>query len=48
MPGHRRQRRQQWPARSFGDVDSILDEIDPVIASNAAAFVQGFIQKGGQ
>lgn len=31
-----------------GDVDSILDEIDSVIENNAAAFVQGFVQKGGQ
>ena len=30
------------------DVDSILDEFDSVIETNAAAFVQGFVQKGGQ
>ena len=30
------------------DVDSILDEIDSVIETNAAAFVQGFVQKSGQ
>ena len=30
------------------DVDSILDEIDSVIETNAAAFVQGFVPKGGQ
>lgn len=29
-------------------VDAILDEIDSVIETNAAAFVQGFVQKGGQ
>lgn len=29
-------------------VDDILDEIDSVLESNAAAFVQGFVQKGGQ
>ncbi|CAM2769420.1 ubiquitin-like protein Pup [Actinomyces slackii] len=29
-------------------VDAILDEIDAVIETNAAAFVQGFVQKGGQ
>ncbi|QQM66604.1 ubiquitin-like protein Pup [Actinomyces weissii] len=29
-------------------VDSILDEIDLVLETNAAAFVQGFVQKGGQ
>lgn len=32
----------------ISDVDSILDEIDSVIETNAAAFVQGFVQKGGQ
>lgn len=29
-------------------VDDILDEIDSVLETNAAAFVQGFVQKGGQ
>ncbi|QKD79668.1 MULTISPECIES: ubiquitin-like protein Pup [Actinomyces] len=29
-------------------VDAILDEIDSVLETNAAAFVQGFVQKGGQ
>ncbi len=29
-------------------VDDILDEIDAVLETNAAAFVQGFVQKGGQ
>ncbi|WP_103064323.1 ubiquitin-like protein Pup [Actinomyces qiguomingii] len=29
-------------------VDDILDEIDTVLETNAAAFVQGFVQKGGQ
>ena len=28
-------------------VDDILDEIDSVLETNAAAFVQGFVQKGG-
>ena len=36
------------PGTQTGDVDSILDEIDSVIETNAAAFVQGFVQKGGQ
>ncbi|MDO4900283.1 ubiquitin-like protein Pup [Actinomyces sp.] len=31
-----------------GGVDDILDEIDAVLETNAAAFVQGFVQKGGQ
>jgi ubiquitin-like protein Pup len=30
------------------DVDAILDEIDEVLEANAAEFVQGFVQKGGQ
>ena len=30
------------------DVDSILDEIDEVLESNAEDFVKSFIQKGGQ
>jgi ubiquitin-like protein Pup len=29
-------------------VDSILDEIDEVLESNAEEFVKGFVQKGGQ
>lgn len=29
-------------------VDSLLDEIDSVLELNASAFVQGFVQKGGQ
>ena len=39
---------QMAAAAQFSDVDSILDEIDSVIETNAAAFVQGFVQKGGQ
>ena len=27
---------------------SLLDEIDSVLETNAEAFVQGFVQKGGQ
>jgi ubiquitin-like protein Pup len=30
------------------DVDSILDEIDDVLESNAEDFVKSFIQKGGE
>lgn len=30
------------------DVDSILDEIDDVLETNAEDFVKSFIQKGGQ
>lgn len=29
-------------------VDSLLDDIDDVLESNAEAFVRGFVQKGGQ
>lgn len=34
-------------ARDEG-VDSVLDEIDGVLESNAEDFVKGFVQKGGQ
>lgn len=30
------------------DLDSVLDEIDGVLESNAEEFVRGFVQKGGQ
>jgi len=30
------------------DVDSLLDEIDDVLETNAEEFVKGFVQKGGQ
>ncbi|GAA1542407.1 MULTISPECIES: ubiquitin-like protein Pup [Brevibacterium] len=30
------------------NVDSILDEIDGVLESNAEEFVRNFVQKGGQ
>ena len=30
------------------DIDSVLDEIDDVLESNAEEFVRGFVQKGGQ
>lgn len=30
------------------DVDSLLDEIDLVLESNAEEFVRSFVQKGGQ
>lgn len=29
-------------------IDDLLDEIDTVLETNAEAFVQGFVQKGGQ
>lgn len=34
--------------RVAGGVDDILDQIDTVLETDAAAFVQGFVQKGGQ
>ena len=34
-------------ARAAG-VDDSLDEIDAVLETKAAAFVQGFVQKGGE
>lgn len=30
------------------DVDSLLDEIDEVLESNAEEFVRSYVQKGGQ
>ena len=30
------------------DVDSLLDEIDDVLETNAEEFVRSFVQKGGQ
>ncbi len=30
------------------DVDSMLDEIDGVLETNAEEFVRSFVQKGGQ
>lgn len=30
------------------DIDSVLDEIDSVLESNAEQFVTNFVQKGGQ
>jgi ubiquitin-like protein Pup len=30
------------------DVDSILDEIDEVLESNAEEFVRSYVQKGGE
>lgn len=30
------------------DLDSLLDEIDGVLETNAEEFVKGFVQKGGQ
>ena len=33
---------------SDDEVDSLLDEIDDVLETNAEEFVKGFVQKGGQ
>ncbi|WFM84205.1 ubiquitin-like protein Pup [Arcanobacterium canis] len=30
------------------DVDALLDDIDSILEDNAADFVSGFVQKGGQ
>ncbi|MFN8098347.1 MAG: ubiquitin-like protein Pup [Dermatophilaceae bacterium] len=35
-------------AKLDADVDSVLDEIDGVLESNAEEFVRSFVQKGGQ
>lgn len=37
----------QGQAPTFA-LDSLLDEIDGVLETNASEFVQGFVQKGGQ
>lgn len=39
---------QSAPQVNTSDIDSMLDEIDGVLESNAAEFVSGFIQKGGE
>jgi len=36
------------PQAQSSDVDSLLDEIDDVLETNAESFVRGFVQKGGQ
>ncbi|SJN30107.1 Prokaryotic ubiquitin-like protein Pup [Micrococcus luteus Mu201] len=36
------------PAAQDQGLDSLLDEIDSVLESNAEDFVKGFVQKGGQ
>lgn len=37
------------PAAAPADsLDSILDDLDSMLETNAEAFVQGFVQKGGQ
>ncbi|MDY6055402.1 ubiquitin-like protein Pup [Micrococcus sp.] len=36
------------PAAQEADLDSLLDEIDSVLETNAEEFVKGFVQKGGQ
>lgn len=36
------------PAGSDFDVDALLDDIDTILESNASAFVESFVQKGGQ
>ena len=33
---------------SFDALDSLLDEIDDTIQTNATQFVRSFVQKGGQ
>jgi ubiquitin-like protein Pup len=36
------------PQARDAEVDSLLEEIDEVLESNAESFVRGFVQKGGQ
>ncbi|GIJ00274.1 ubiquitin-like protein Pup [Sediminihabitans luteus] len=35
-------------SKDDAEVDSLLEEIDEVLESNAEQFVRGFVQKGGQ
>lgn len=35
-------------AHQAQELDSLLDEIDSVLETNAEEFVRGFVQKGGQ
>lgn len=39
---------QQVNAPNTSDIDSMLDEIDSVLDTNASEFVSGFVQKGGE
>ncbi|HIW98978.1 MAG TPA: ubiquitin-like protein Pup [Candidatus Nesterenkonia stercoripullorum] len=34
--------------KQAAELDSLLDEIDSVLETNAEEFVKGFVQKGGQ
>ena len=36
------------PEKAEFDIDELLDEIDDVLEENAEAFVQGYIQRGGE
>jgi prokaryotic ubiquitin-like protein Pup len=33
---------------TVAEIDELLDEIDSVLEENAAEFVRGYVQKGGQ
>lgn len=35
-------------AAQTGDTDSLLDEIDDILETNAEEFVKSYVQKGGQ
>lgn len=39
---------QVQAASSTSGIDSMLDEIDGVLETNASEFVSGFVQKGGE
>jgi ubiquitin-like protein Pup len=39
---------QEIPAKAEFDIDELLDEIDDVLEENAEAFVQGYVQRGGE
>jgi ubiquitin-like protein Pup len=38
----------ETPAKAEFDIDELLDEIDDVLEENAEAFVQSYVQRGGE
>lgn len=39
---------QEQLAKTAGEVNDLLDEIDDVLEENAEEFVRSYVQKGGQ
>lgn len=38
----------RWPSADTTSADSLLDEIDDILETNAEEFVKSYVQKGGQ